>query len=77
MSNFKEIPLSILCHICKKEVSGSHSCSRCSRYVHLICGKPVGEEVYGQKVVCFSCENGKPNFSRSYFFVLENIATHL
>jgi hypothetical protein len=45
------------CHICFKELTGGHKCQTCKKFVHLLCGKPVGEEGYGQKVICFKCKN--------------------
>ena len=44
-----------LCHICLKELTGGHSCQSCNKFVHLLCGKPIGEEGYGQKVICSEC----------------------
>ena len=46
-----------VCHVCFKELTGGHSCQSCNKYVHLLCGKPIGEEGYGQKVICSKCEN--------------------
>lgn len=46
-----------ICHICFEELSGGHRCQSCDKLVHLLCGKPVGEEGYGQKVICFNCGN--------------------
>ena len=45
------------CHICFGNVSGAHKCNQCRRSVHLICGIGVGEEGYGQEVICFKCHS--------------------
>ena len=44
------------CKVCKKDVSGAHQCQECKEFVHFICGKGVGEEAYGQYVVCDLCQ---------------------
>ena len=46
------------CHVCHKEVEGAHTCKRCKKSVHLICGTAQGEEGYGQQVICKVCQNG-------------------
>ena len=48
------------CLVCFGEVSGAHKCITCRHPVHIICGRPVGEEGYGQKVKCDKCcDRGK------------------
>lgn len=51
--------IKINCHVCSKELTGGHSCRSCGKLVHLLCGEPVGEEGYGQKVICVECGKGK------------------
>jgi hypothetical protein len=49
-------PLEIqLCVVCHLESSGAHRCVDCNYFVHVICGKTIGEEGYGSKVRCHSC----------------------
>ncbi|CAB4023881.1 Hypothetical predicted protein [Paramuricea clavata] len=47
------------CAVCFKEATGAHRCKLCHKPVHLPCGEPVGDEGYGQKVVCFVCDKSK------------------
>ena len=44
------------CKVCDGDVTGAHKCMKCQESVHFICGKGVGEEGYGQGVVCKICE---------------------
>ena len=37
--------------VCKNTCSGAHECMKYNCYVHLICGKPIGDEGYGQSVI--------------------------
>ena len=46
---------SLKCKICKEDVDGAHKCLKCNEYVHVICGKGVGEEGYGQSIICHNC----------------------
>ncbi len=46
------------CSFCKQKVWGAHKCIQCGKSVHLICGKAVGDERYGQQVTCFKCTEG-------------------
>lgn len=45
------------CAVCCNAVGigTAHKCTNCKNYVHLFCGKGIGEEGYGQSVVCFHC----------------------
>ena len=45
-----------VCKVCKLDVGGGHKCQECQEIVHLPCGKGVGEEGYGQFVVCGICQ---------------------
>jgi len=47
------------CVVCNNEVGTAHKCDICKNNVHLICGTGVGDEEYGQFVVCFNCERKK------------------
>ena len=44
------------CAVCCKDVGGAHSCARCDKKVHLICGQQIGDEGYGQSIICYNCE---------------------
>ena len=44
------------CVVCGEETSGGHSCPRCFGNIHIICGRPEGEEGYGGSVVCPPCD---------------------
>ena len=44
------------CKVCDGDVSGAHKCMECQESVHLVCGKGVGDEGYGQSVVCNICQ---------------------
>ena len=46
-------------HIYFKELTGGHSCQSCNKFVHLLCGKPIGEEGYGKKVMSSECSKGE------------------
>lgn len=41
------------------EPTGGHTCYVCKKYVHALneCSLPIGEEGYGQKRICVSCQN--------------------
>ena len=45
-----------LCHVCSNEVGVAHRCRNCNQFVHLICGRPLDEEGYGQNIICYSCK---------------------
>ena len=45
-----------LCVQCDKPVGTVHACPQCKQYIHLICGTPVGEEGFGQSVICSKCK---------------------
>lgn len=47
----------ISCVWCKRAVGSAHKCTKCDFPCHIICGKPVGEEGYGQEVICNICLN--------------------
>ena len=47
------------CKVCKNTCGGAHKCIKCNFYVHLICGKPTGDEGYGQSVLCNICETSR------------------
>jgi hypothetical protein len=44
---------SVTCIVCQKPASNTHSCSKCSNTVHVICGKTIGEEGFGRSVLGF------------------------
>ena len=44
-----------VCHVCFQSVGDTHSCKECKKFVHLHCGIPEGEEGFGQKVICTTC----------------------
>ena len=44
-----------ICGVCQNPAGGAHKCSDCGNIVHLICGKPIGDEGYGQSVKCNKC----------------------
>nr|XP_039252453.1 uncharacterized protein LOC120329741 [Styela clava] len=52
-----------VCGVCDKSCSGAHKCVECGIIVHAICGRTVGEEGYGSKVICFKCEGQRPSTS--------------
>ena len=43
------------CKVCQNIVGKAHKCQECKHFVHLICGKTIGEEGYGQEVIYFVC----------------------
>ena len=43
------------CGGCGELVSGVHRCSTCNAKMHVFCGTRVGEEGYGQDVICKKC----------------------
>lgn len=45
------------CTVCGQGNSGAHSCSSCSKPVHVTCGNSLGEEGYGAHVLCRLCQN--------------------
>lgn len=42
------------CAVCKDAVDRTHKCPHCLRPVHIFCGKPIGEEGFGQEVLCLT-----------------------
>jgi hypothetical protein len=44
------------CGGCGKPVGPVHKCDRCKRNMHTFCGKPIGEEGYGQSIRCSKCD---------------------
>jgi hypothetical protein len=44
---------SVACIVCQKPAPNAHSCSICSNFVHVICGKTNGEEGFGRSVLGF------------------------
>ena len=46
----------MVCPVCELETSGAHTCIDCFRYVHIICGRSIGEEGYGNSIVCNKCD---------------------
>ena len=55
-ASYEALPL-LVCHVCHAEAGGGHSCKKCGKIVHFICGKP-GEredEGCGQQVTCNTC----------------------
>ena len=47
--------MSTVCCVCGHEADGAHTCLSCEMIVHVICGKPKGEEGYGQRAICQNC----------------------
>lgn len=45
-----------MCAECSLPVSNIHTCDVCKHNMHIFCGKPIGEESYGQKIRCPSCQ---------------------
>ena len=48
-----------LCKVCEQTVGKAHKCEHCKHFVHIFCGKTIGEEGYGQEVICFVCSGSK------------------
>ena len=47
-------------NVCSKECGGAQKCVICKKFVHLICGTPVGgedSERYGQSIECQNCKS--------------------
>ena len=42
--------------MCDKETSEAHSCIKCDRSIHVLCGTVLSEEGYGSKVLCPNCK---------------------
>ena len=46
-----------VCPVCKiGPFQGGHQCIACKRMVHIFCGEPIGEEGFGQKILCNDCQ---------------------
>lgn len=45
------------CGGCKEPVGPIHRCPTCACHMHPFCGRPVGEEGFGQPVMCPGCDN--------------------
>ena len=62
------------CKVCENIVGNAHKCVKCKGFVHLICGKAIGEEGYGQEVICFNCsasdESEKKEAKKKSKFIL-------
>ena len=43
------------CNVCNEVVGDAHTCVKCLKPVHVICGEGIGEEGYGQLVTCKKC----------------------
>ena len=41
-------------HVCRNNVGEAHQRKLWKNNVHLICGNPKGDDVYGQSVLCFT-----------------------
>ena len=41
---------------CGGLVGSAHKCTLCLKNCHIFCGRQVGEEGFGQKVVCNTCK---------------------
>ena len=53
-----------ICKVCKQSCGTAHKCISCNDFVHIICGKPQGqEEGYGQSVICSLCVCSPPTHS--------------
>ena len=50
-----------MCVGCGNETDGAHKYQNCDLNCHIICGSPVGEEGYGQSVVCPNCLKSRDN----------------
>ena len=46
----------MMCPVCELETSGAHTYIDCFRYVHIICGRSIGEEGYSSSIVCNKCD---------------------
>ena len=44
------------CAGCGLPVSNIHTCDVCKHNMHPFCGKPIGEEGFGQKIRCTPCQ---------------------
>ena len=44
------------CAGCGLPVSNIHTCDVCKHNMHVFCGKPIGEEGFGQKIRCTPCQ---------------------
>ena len=60
------------CWVCKIGKVRAHQCVKCSHFVHVFCGSPAPgyTEGYGQKVVCFRCQN---KHNQGHFLLFDNI----
>ncbi|KAL0883175.1 hypothetical protein ABMA27_016617 [Loxostege sticticalis] len=49
----------LFCHICNQESSGAHTCIKCKRITHGICGNSTenNDEGYGSQLICNLCAN--------------------
>ena len=45
-----------ICAGCGLPVSNIHTCDVCRHNMHVYCGKPIGEERFGQKIRCKPCQ---------------------
>ena len=48
-----------ICHVCMQEVGTAHKCRNCHNNIHIFCGIKIGEEGYGQEVICSNCSKKK------------------
>ena len=53
------------CIVCDNIADGAHKCNQCKQIVHQICGNGIGEEGYGQEVVCFKCSKSETKISKA------------
>ena len=62
--------VNIVCKVCKLASDGAHKCIKCKCVVHYICGKGVGEEGFGQSVICKFCQ------AKGGKYILITFSTH-
>ena len=49
--------MTTLCPVCKESVGSAHKCTYCSKNMHVFCGRGIGNEGYGQKIICPDCDS--------------------
>ena len=49
--------MTTLCPVCKESVGSAHKCPYCSKNIHVFCGRGIGNEGYGQKIICPDCDS--------------------
>ncbi|KUF82788.1 hypothetical protein AM587_10006334 [Phytophthora nicotianae] len=65
------------CGGCGESVGSVHRCPTCSCHMHLFCGRPIGDEGFGQSVVCPGCEgSGGASSNTSEIVLATNTVTN-